>query len=198
MTAVAPVPRSTSTPWSGRAAVVLAAGGAAALLARPWLAAAVADPTAALVVLFVGLGAVGAWCPLPGPAAARAGPAATATTAVVTLVGVGAFAAGRLLAGGRPAAPALAAYLVLNTLAAVAEEAFFRRFVYGLLEPAGQVVAIVGSAAAFAAVHLTVWGAWAVPLDLAAGLVLAWQRAATGRWSVPAITHAAANVLAVL
>jgi membrane protease YdiL (CAAX protease family) len=50
----------------------------------------------------------------------------------------------------------------------------------------------------FAAVHVTVWG-WAVlPLDLAAGLVLGWQRWASGGWSVPAATHVAANVLAVV
>jgi membrane protease YdiL (CAAX protease family) len=57
---------------------------------------------------------------------------------------------------------------------------------------------VVGSAVCFAAVHVTVWGVAVLPLDLAAGLILGWQRAATGRWSVPAITHVAANVLAVL
>jgi membrane protease YdiL (CAAX protease family) len=92
----------------------------------------------------------------------------------------------------------MATYLVLNTLAAVAEEAFFRRLLYGLLAPYGPAIAVGGSAIAFAAVHLTVWGAWALPLDLAAGLVLSWQRWASGRWSVPAFTHTAANVLAVI
>lgn len=181
---------------AGAPALVLAAAGVAALLARPWLAAAAADPTVALVVLFVLLGAVGAWWPLPAAPAGRAGGAASAL--VVTAVGIGAFAAGRLLAGGKAAAPALASYLVLNALAAVAEEAFFRRLLFGLLAPLGPVVAVAGSAGAFAVVHLTVWGAWALPLDLAAGLVLSWQRAATGRWSVPAVTHVAANVLAVV
>lgn len=147
------------------------------------------------------LGAVGAWwpLPLPTPPSGRAiGPASARTAVIVAAVGVGAFLAGRLLAGGRAAAPALAAYLVLNTLAAVAEEAFFRRLLYGLLAPYGPALAIGGSAAAFALVHVTVWGAWALPLDLAAGLLLSWQRAASGRWSVPAFTHAAANVLAVV
>lgn len=181
-------------------AVGLAVAGAAALLARPWLASAVDHPTTALVLLFVALGAVGAWWPVPGatPPGAAARVAPWATTAAVAAVGLAAFGAGRLLAGGRAAAPALATYLVLNGLAAVAEEAFFRRLLYGLLAPYGPGVAIVGSAAAFAAVHLTVWGAWALPLDLAAGLLLSWQRWASGRWSVPAVTHVAANVLAVL
>ena len=181
-------------------AVGLAVAGAGALLARPWLASAVDHPTVALVILFVALGAVGAWWPVPGatPPGAAARVAPWATTAAVAAVGLAAFGAGRLLAGGRAAAPALATYLVLNGLAAVAEEAFFRRLLYGLLAPYGPAVAIVGSAAAFAAVHLTVWGAWALPLDLAAGLLLSWQRWASGRWSVPAVTHVAANVLAVL
>ena len=196
---------------SGRAVgAALAVAGAAALLARPWLASATAHPTAALVILFVVLGVVGAWWPLPAAAPAASGatrvgglslPDRTppwATTAAVAAVGLGAFAAGRLLAGGRAAAPALATYLVLNGLAAVAEEAFFRRLLYGLLAPYGPAIAIVGSAAAFAVVHVTVWGAWALPLDLAAGLLLSWQRWASGRWSVPAATHVAANVLAVI
>jgi len=37
-----------------------------------------------------------------------------------------------------------------------------------------------------------------VILTMAAGLVLSWQRAATGRWSAPAATHVLANTLALL
>ena len=186
---------------AGAGLVVAGAGvvvaGAAALVARPWLPAAATHPTAVLVVLFVALGAVGAWWPLPVGAVERGRPA-PATVAVVAAVGMGAFAGGRLLAGGRAGAPALTTYLVLNALAAVAEEAFFRRLLYGLLAPHGPMVAVAGSAVAFAVVHVTVWGVWALPLDLAAGLVLSWQRCASGRWFVPAVTHVAANVLAVL
>ncbi len=114
-------------------------------------------------------------------------------------VGLGAFGAGRLLAvGAVPVAPFVLRSVALNSLAAVSEEAFFRRFAYGLAAARrGPAVAIGTSAAIFAAVHVTVWG-WAVlPLDLAAGLVLGWQRWASGGWSVPAATHVAANVLAV-
>ena len=81
----------------------------------------------------------------------------------------------------------------------MAEEAFFRRYLYGLLAPAhGMAVAVVVTAALFALVHVTVWGWWVLPLDLAAGLLLSWQRAATGRWSIPAVTHVLANTLALL
>lgn len=200
------VPAGRLGRWPG-VSVAVALTGAAALLGRPWITTAVAHPTAVLVVLFVALGAVGAWWPLPGdggPAIAATAPGVAyrlpkrTTAALVAAAGLGAFIAGRLLAGGRAAAPALAAYLVLNTLAAVAEEAFFRRLLYGMLSPYGTAVAVGGSAMAFALVHLTVWGVWALPVDLAAGLLLSWQRWASGRWSVPALTHVAANVVAVL
>ena len=93
----------------------------------------------------------------------------------------------------------LAVAIALNALAAVAEEAFFRRYLYGLMATwSGPGVAVVATAAVFAVVHVTVWGWWVLPLDLAAGLVLSWQRAATGRWSVPAATHVLANTLALL
>jgi hypothetical protein len=171
---------------------VLVVVGVAALLARPLLVRAVDDPRAALVVLFVALGLAGVCWPLALPA--RPAPGAAAL-----VLGIAVFAAGRLFGGlAAPAFPAPVVPLLLNTLAAVAEEAFFRRLVYGLLEPHGTAVAVAGSAACFAAVHFTVWGAAVLPLDLAAGLFLSWQRAVTGRWSVPAVTHVAANVLAVL
>jgi membrane protease YdiL (CAAX protease family) len=118
--------------------------------------------------------------------------------AAVLAVGVVAFAIGRVLAGS-PAAPSATALLVaLNTLAAVAEEAFFRRLVYGALLAGGPGLALAGSAVLFAAVHVTVYGLWVLPLDLAAGLLLGWQRQATGSWAVPAATHVVANLLVAL
>lgn len=177
-------------------AAVAVLAGSAVLLARPWLVRPAADPTAVLVLAFVVIGVLGAVVRLP--AAATGALPGRRTAVVVAAVGVAAFVVGRLVGGGTAPAPALASYVALNTLAAVAEEALFRRLLYGALLPFGAAVAVVGSAAAFAAVHLTVWGAWALPLDLAAGLLLSWQRWASGRWSVPAVTHAAANVVAVL
>ena len=88
--------------------------------------------------------------------------------------------------------------LPLAVLAAVAEEALFRRAAYGWLERYGPAVAIIGSALLFAAVHLPLYGAAALPVDVGAGLLLSWQRWASGTWTVPAGTHAAANVLAVV
>jgi membrane protease YdiL (CAAX protease family) len=181
-------------------AVAVVAAGCAALLARPWLVRLPVDPVGLLVVLFVVLGLVGAMWRLPAPAGD--GPVRLRRGSLpgwlVLGVGLGAFGAGRLLAAGSvPVAPFILTSVALNSLAAVAEEAFFRRFAYGLAAVRGPALAVVASAAIFAAVHVTVWG-WAVlPLDFAAGLVLGWQRWASGGWAVPAATHVAANVLAV-
>ena len=73
-----------------------------------------------------------------------------------------------------------------------------RRLRAGLLLAGGPGAALVGSSLLFAAVHVTVYGLWVLPLDLAAGLLLGWQRQATGSWAVPAVTHAVANLLVVL
>jgi len=56
---------------------------------------------------------------------------------------------------------------------------------------------VLGSATLFALVHLPAYGTAALPVDLGAGLLLSWQRFASGRWTVPAATHAVANLLAV-
>ena len=181
-----------------RAAVAVAAAGCAALTARPLLlGAAGGSPAPVLTVLFLGLLAVGVLWPA-GAGACEAVPSRRTVLPVLAL-GIVAFVVGRVVAAGSPP-PAGATVLVvgLNSLAAVAEEAFFRRLVYGALLAAGPAAAVVGSALLFAAVHVTVYGAWVLPLDLAAGLLFGWQRHATGRWAVPAATHAVANLLVVL
>lgn len=181
-----------------RAAWGLTVAGCAVLLARPSLLPAGQDPTARLVWLFVLLGLVGAFWPTAG-AAVAAGPAPAPVALLALGLGSFAFVVGRVATGGFAAShPWFVRSLVLNALAAVAEEAFFRRLVYDLLSPYGGAVALVGSAALFAVVHVTVWGLWVLPLDLAAGLLLSWQRSVSGRWSVPAATHVLANALAIL
>ncbi len=88
--------------------------------------------------------------------------------------------------------------LVLNSLAALCEEAFFRRFLYGRLAAFGAVAAVAATALLFALVHLPAYGMAAFWVDLGAGLLLSWQRWASGTWTVPAATHVAANLLVVL
>jgi membrane protease YdiL (CAAX protease family) len=177
-----------------RAAVVVMAAGCGVLTARPALLETTGvRPALFFAALFGGLLALSVlW--QGAPATAPAGGALP-----VLALGVGAFALGRLLTLGSPAAHQLSFLVVgLNTLAAVAEEAFFRRLVYGALLAAGPAAALVGSAVLFAAVHVTVYGLWVLPLDLAAGLLFGWQRRETGSWTVPAATHAVANLLVVL
>jgi membrane protease YdiL (CAAX protease family) len=177
-----------------RVAVLVVAAGCALLTARPLLlGVAGAGPAPVLTVLFLALLAVSLLWP------ATAGSRPGAPIPPVLALGIGAFVVGRLLTAGSPPAPPATALVVgLNTLAAVAEEAFFRRLVYGALLAGGPALALTGSAVLFAAVHVTVYGLWVLPLDLAAGVLLGWQRRATGSWAVPAVTHAVANLLVVL
>jgi sodium transport system permease protein len=109
-----------------------------------------------------------------------------------------AVAAAVLVAGPTPPLPAGVAALALSLLAAVAEEALFRGALYGVLERWGPALAIGVSAVLFALAHIPTYGPSAVPVDLGAGLLFGWQRWASGRWTVPAATHAAANLLAVI
>ena len=104
-----------------------------------------------------------------------------------------------VLAAGRPIqAPLGITAALLSVLAAVAEEALFRRAAYGWLERYGAAVAVAGSALLFALIHVPLYGGAAFPVDLGAGLLLSWQRWASGTWTVPAATHAAANLLAAV
>ena len=112
-------------------------------------------------------------------------------------IGLAAVAGAGLVAGPVPDRRVGAAAAALGVLAAVAEEALFRRLLYARLLRLGAVVAVLGSAVLFALVHLPAYGTAALPVDLGAGLLLSWQRFASGRWTVPAVTHAVANLLAV-
>jgi membrane protease YdiL (CAAX protease family) len=194
------VPRRSAWWWAP------AAVGVVALLARPWfLPASVAVEWR--VAFFVALGAGGlAWqqnrsAYLRASKTRRFGTQNGGWALSLAVLGVGAlaFTMGRVVVEVPVRPSALAVAVGLNALAAVAEEAFFRRYLYGLVvERHGAALAVAVTAGAFALVHVTVWGWWVLPLDLAAGLVLSWQRAATGRWSVPAATHVLANTLALL
>jgi membrane protease YdiL (CAAX protease family) len=148
------------------------------------------------------VGTAGLLAPLPK---AREQHRSMANALVGLAAGVAAFALATALvqaAGGSTEAarwtPPTTAAVAASLVAAVAEEALFRRLAYGLLLPAGVGIAVTGSALLFAMVHVPLYS-WAIlPIDLAAGVVLGWQRWASGGWAVPAITHAAANLTAFL
>jgi membrane protease YdiL (CAAX protease family) len=169
--------------------------GLAFLLARP----AVGALPAAVPVLAAGYLAMAATAlAAPAPAGAGAGEAPPLGWALPLGVGLAAVALAGVVAGPAPDPRVGAAGVGLGLLAAVAEEALFRRLLYvRLLARYGAVVAVLGSATLFALVHLPAYGTAALPVDLGAGLLLSWQRFASGRWTVPAVTHAVANLLAV-
>ncbi len=176
------------------AAWILVVAGLAAMLLRPQLS------TLSGSVRIVALGAV--WCALlvgcllvpiaPDRERPRLSPLSGA------LIGFGAIACATFVSGPVIRLPFAAWALPLGVLAAVAEEALFRRVAYGWLARWGVPVAIVGSAVLFAVVHVPLYGTAVLPVDLGAGLLLGWQRWSTGTWTVPAVTHAAANVLATV
>jgi membrane protease YdiL (CAAX protease family) len=149
-----------------------------------------------VVVLFTVVMALGLAAPLDRKKRGRA--VSSITTAVVFGAGLMVFLGGRLLAGGHSPAPASGLLIGLNTLAAVAEEALFRRAAFAALLPAGPACAIAGSALLFGLAHVTVYGWWAFPVDAGAGIVLGWQRWASGSWTIPAVTHALADLLVVI
>jgi len=118
--------------------------------------------------------------------------------AVVLGIGLAGVAAAAMAAGRPVSFPSTAWAIPLTLLAALAEEALLRRVLYARLEPAGAVIAISVTAVLFAALHVPLYGWAAFPVDLGAGLLLSWQRWASGTWTVPATTHAAANLLATM
>jgi membrane protease YdiL (CAAX protease family) len=158
--------------------------GCIALAARP-------PATVSAVLVVVAVGAIGALAPLPVRPHIR--PKSPSLPAVVAL-GVLTFLVARVTAAPLPT-PVVPLTVGATIVAAVAEELFFRRLVYGWLAPAGDALAIGGAAALFAVVHIPAYGLRALPVDLAAGALFGWQRWATGGWIAPALTHAAANVL---
>jgi membrane protease YdiL (CAAX protease family) len=180
MNALPSVEQPRARRWSVPAAVAL---GCAALAARNISLFALA-PTIAIGVL----GVAGTVRRRDVAAASRA------RIVAVTLVGVAAVVVVRAIAPPIHAAYTPEAFTA-NVVAAIAEEAFFRRFVYAWLAARGETLAIVGAAALFAVIHVPIYGPGVLPIDFAAGLLLGWQRREAGTWTSPAFTHIVANIL---
>jgi membrane protease YdiL (CAAX protease family) len=174
--------------------------GFALLLSRLWLFDSGSSRGPALAAIFGTLAALSFAAPA---GEGRLGEGTAPPLRLWLVVGAG-IAAVALAAGAStlpgPALPAPGGLAVLALVAGtgVAEEAFFRRLLYGRLERWGAAVAVVGSAAAFGLMHVPLHGTAALPIDLGAGLFLSWQRWASGTWAAPAATHALANLVVVL
>ena len=152
-----------------------------ALLAAGYLALGVAAVRATAPARQAGAGGQ----PLPWP--------------LVLGLGVAAVVAVAVAIRPVPAGPSDAVAVLLTLAAAVAEEALFRQALYRWLAArGGAVLAVAGGAVLFALVHVPFYGMAAFPVDLGAGLLFGWQRWSSGRWTVPAATHAAANLLVVI
>jgi membrane protease YdiL (CAAX protease family) len=170
---------AVSARWAG---LVVALLGIVALALRP------VSPVAGIVPVAVGAAAVA----VPHPAGRRS---SAGVWLVAVLAGVGAVAVASP-AGTLPALGVSPAAVLATLAAAVGEEALFRRLGFAYLLRWGAAIAVVGSAVAFALVHLPAYGPMAVWTNLGAGVLFGWQRWVTGGWSAPAVTHGAANLLA--
>jgi membrane protease YdiL (CAAX protease family) len=162
-----------------------------ALLARRYVLGT-PHQSAVVAEIYLGLAIVS----LSVPLGARERP--RLPTARVVVIGILAFSVATFLVRPHFPLPRGPGILALNTLAAFSEEAFFRRLVYGVLGRYGASLAIAGSALLFALIHVPLYGTAAFWVDLGAGLVLSWQRWASGTWIASGATHAFANLLAVL
>jgi membrane protease YdiL (CAAX protease family) len=172
--------------------LLVLAGSVALLLSRPAISANRSAPLM-LLALYAAIG--GASAAVDVAPVDRSAALAPSTALILGLVGLGAVA---WMSGTPVPIPRSPWAPVLGVCAAVAEEALFRRLAYGRLLRFGVPVAIVGAAVAFALLHVPLYGVAVFPIDLGAGLLLSWQRWASGTWTVPAATHAAANLLAVI
>jgi len=183
--------RAPARPVGGAATMLLALGGTALLMSR---LALTGHPMAGLLLTttYAILGLVFLVAPVR--------PSADRQLAVPLALGVGLAGVAAASAVSGPPIPIAHGpdALWLGALAAASEEIFFRRFLYARLVTFGPVVAIAVSALLFAAVHVPAYGPAVFWVDLGAGLLLSWQRWASGTWTVPAATHVLANFVAVL
>ena len=174
--------------WAATFVVIL---GVVVLVARPLAHTPAGTRTALFAASYLTIGLASIAVPLerrrphrwPGP---------------TLLWGFLAVVVARGVSGSPVPLPWSAAALPLSLLAAVGEEALFRRLAYAGLERFGAAAAIVGSALLFGLVHVPAYGPSALPVDVGAGVLFGWQRWASGTWTVPAATHAFANALVVL
>lgn len=88
-------------------------------------------------------------------------------------------------------------WAVVVVFVAVAEELFLRGALYdAIAELSGSTAAIIVTAAAFALLHVPLYGWHVVPLDFVVGLLLGELRHRAETPTAPAITHAGADLAA--
>ena len=94
-----------------------------------------------------------------------------------------------------PANTVMALWTPLVALVAVAEEVALRGAMFGAVRAAGgDGWALVATTLLFALIHLPLYGISALPLDLAAGLLLGGLRVVSGGVLAPAVAHVIADL----
>lgn len=214
---VTPCPSSTERPLRPHRALMAVAFGLALVLAAFELPSvgplAVMGRGALVALLQIGIAfAAGrALSTSPRSALALHAPERNVGPALVFAVAAGgaAYVAARLLlatipsTGEAPITTFVAwssgalSFATLGLLTPVAEEIFFRGFVFKALGAFGKVAAVLGSAATFALLHLAqTHGNWGAFASIAvAGLVFSILRALTGTTVAPAFAHLGYNAL---
>jgi membrane protease YdiL (CAAX protease family) len=166
--------------------------------------------------------AVGMRVTVGGPGVAQSVPAGLVFAAILTTLGAAAgttlvitrrASAIGLLGGLALCVPALiawavrgthtvsahgfAGWAVVVTVVAVAEEYFLRGALFDASQAwLGEAAAVIITAAAFAALHIPLYGWHVVPLDLAVGLWLGSLRLISRTWTAPAVAHTIADLFA--
>ena len=88
-------------------------------------------------------------------------------------------------------------WALVVSFVATSEEIFLRGALYHVLErSAGTNVAVAVPAAAFAALHVPLYGWHVVPLDLVVGAILGELRRSTGTLDAPVLAHVGADLAA--
>jgi membrane protease YdiL (CAAX protease family) len=174
-----------------RAATIVVLVGVAVLVLRPFVDAAPSTRTALFAASYLTIGLASIAVPLERDRVRMA-------PGLALLLGLGGVVAAASVSGSPVPLPWSSAALPLSVLAAVAEEALFRRLAYGRLERFGAAVAIVGSALLFGLVHVPAYGLAALPRRRGGRVALRVAAVGLGTWTVPAATHAFANALVVL
>lgn len=176
---------------SARATLVVVAAGSVLLLARPFVAVAPDARVLLFAMAYLVLAATSLAVPIANEPPRFA-------PSFILAIGFASIVLASTITGPSVPTPHSSLALPLSLLAAVAEEALFRRVAYARLARFGALVAVAGSAILFGMIHLPAYGTAALPVDLGAGVLFGWQRWASGTWLVPAGTHMFANAVAIV
>ncbi len=181
-----------------QAAGLLLVAGAAALAVRLAVAGGQGVASVSAGLVFAGLlWLVHRSAPAGGPALGRLRPAGTVLAGVAVAAALCVVPVAVHLRGGGSALPAgeFPIWAVVVTAVAVAEEAVLRGSLWSAVaRAAGTPAALVVSTAAFALLHVPLYGWTALPFDVAAGLLLGGLRLVSGGWAASGVAHALADL----